>query len=715
LLIGLMVVAMMGAVAGIYYGMQPTVPVTLKLRYDVPPALMEEEHALALHRKEQLDLLRYDDAVRQAALDTLQRTSPSIAPTYLNDLQAFNSFAHNSVQWHDTERGTLVLSRQVTESERQAEMARLKAVGLAMYDQGASARAKRDLLSDEAQQLEEEIEKLLREAQGIGHDIEELLASLPRAGDDQAEHQKQEQALTERIDSLDDQWNAADRKVGQLKAQVTELESGNPLSGDEQLAELKRRLVDIEARLASAAQGDASAREQAEPAGSRVSPVDPDSDAPAPVLEKVVEELPTDARQLRALVEQRMQRVTQVADAGVAGGDEAALMDGVVEFNRLTAQLVDEIVPRHVLKAGEVEMLHQALLRTRRQRMVERLDADETIRTLRGEIALKERELGAALSDGLTDKASGLRMALRLSRDRLSLRTGQIEEGLAKDPDVIAATASYDTARQDALDTLREQRADFENELGAHRQALLVAAEQRAIPSLARAVAELDNAMQALVRQKTQGLAISQQVWAPADESDAPAVEETPASEEDPELSDAGGPQMVSFQEQERSEPPASQPTSLEDQANELRRQIREREQSLREAHATRLSELRDRLAAAQAASAKAQSEAQQARAQLINLQAGEQASERDRERLTQMRLDKEDKQTLLEEKRAELVKARAAGGVLPTALPPTDADIEAPVHVKDDRPLVMVAALLGILAIFLVPLYFTMRGDTRR
>ncbi len=78
------------------------------------------------------------------------------------------------------------------------------------------------------------------------------------------------------------------------------------------------------------------------------------------------------------------------------------------------------------------------------------------------------------------------------------------------------------------------------------------------------------------------------------------------------------------------------------------------------------------------------------------------------------MRLQKHDLDTLIEDKRAELTQARSSAAARATPLMPTDADVSAPLSGPDDRPLIIVAALLGILAVFLIPLYFTLRSDSR-
>src|SRR5690606_26684852 len=91
LLLGLMVAAMIGAVVGISFVLEPTAPVTLRLRYDIPPAL--DEGPRRQYKHDELTRLQTDDSLRENALNALQRTGPGVEPAYLADRVAFNKFA----------------------------------------------------------------------------------------------------------------------------------------------------------------------------------------------------------------------------------------------------------------------------------------------------------------------------------------------------------------------------------------------------------------------------------------------------------------------------------------------------------------------------------------------------------------------------------------------------------------------------------------------
>lgn len=724
LLFALSFVAAIAAVAGIWYGMQPTAPVTMKLRYDIPPAL--PEGAQIEYRQEQLNRL-LEDRVRLGAIDALGRMAPGVDPGYLADVNAYNEFALRAI-WSDQEQDTMVMSRSVRAAQRSAESARLKAIATALYDQGGTERAAQQRFAGEAQQLEGEIDKLNRQSEDLGRQVEEAIASLPPEERQSAAGEAQ---LAERIGQLDEQWTSAGRRVAQIREQIAALEDGDVLARDQRLADLKRRLGDIEAQIASSpdkaeakATGpadDGLGEPEATPAaGALPQPTEAGSTSasqPGAAVEERSD--PEDPRQLRGEMEARIETLTSQAGAAAAKLDAeaaAALRTHAAGFAAETQRLLAETLPKHLMIGGEVELLRQSLAKVRRQRSIELLDSDEKVRTLRAEVALKERELGAAVSDGLTERASGLRMALRLARDRLSMRVDVITGELENDSKVAEARRAYESRFQEARATLTDQREAFEQSLRAEREAIEQLVTGADAAALRRAMAAVESAARALVRYEAQRLPLVIEVW--ADRPAPPAAQ--PAAAEDEELSrtalDGAEPLRVMFQAGVQGEPrqQAATQTSLEAQAAELRKQIAQREQELREEQSSKLTQLRQQLAAADAAAAKAQREAQQARAQLGEMKAGAESAGRDRQRVAQLRVDRLDLESEIADKRRDLERVRASASVLATPRPPADADLEAPVAAADQRPRLIVIALAGIAALTFIGLFFTLRSVTR-
>lgn len=727
LLFALSFVAAIAAVAGIWYGMQPTAPMTMKLRYDIPPAL--PQGAQIQYRQEQLDRL-LEDRVRLGAIDVLGRLAPDVDPGYLADVNAYNQFALGAF-WTDDEQNTVLMSRSVPAAQRSAESARLKAVATALYDQGATERAAQQRFAGEAQQLEEEIDKLVRQSEDLGRQVEEAIASLPPEARQSA---AEEAELAERILRLDEQWTSAGRRVAQIREQITALEDGNALAQDQRLADLKRRLADIEAQIASSpdkAGAEATGLDDDEPGAEEAT-------AAAGALEQspraasnealqrdgAVDEpaapLPDDPRQLRGELEARIEALnTRAAAVATKLDAEAgdALRTHAAEFAGATERLLAQTLPKHLVIGGEVELLRQSLAKVRRQRSVELLDSDEKVRALRAEVALKERELGAAVSDGLTERASGLRMALRLARDRLSMRVDAVTGELENDSKVTEARRAYESRLQEARATLADQREAFEQSLSADRDAIAQLVHGADAAALRRVMSAVEAAARALVRHEAQLLPLVTEVWA---ERPAP-LEAKPAAAGDEELShsprDGDSALRVLFGAgAAQGEPPqqAATQTSLETQAAELRRQIAQREQELREEHASKLAQLRQQLAAAEAAATKAQREAQQARAQLGEMKAGAESAGRERQRVAQLRVDRLDLESEIADKRRDLERVRASASVLATPRPPADADLEAPVASADQRPRLIVIALAGIAALTFIGLFFTLRSVAR-
>ena len=731
LLIALAFMAAAGVGAGIWYGLQPNVTVTMKLRYDIPESLSNDSQTA--YRRAQLDAL-LEDSLRQHAQNLLEVGASGTEPDFLADLASYNRFALTA-GWSDAEPNTLLLRRDASLSQRAAESARLKAVATALYDRGGTDRAARQRYGNELQQLEAELERSLQQLEEVTRQIEEAVARLPLPRD-AASDVAQEQQLEERVAKLDEQWSAASRRILQIREQELSLQKADPYADDRQLAELNRQLTDIEAQMAlfrrRTPDGDepaASAEETRQqerglllefPAALLFddSLLDETLAQPAAQLQAAnpgpLPEPPLDAgsRASGGPLQEQAKALLAHADTAAESLDPQQaqhLKTEAAAFAATVAHLLDKTLPAQVRTAGEVELLRQALLRTRRQRSVAMLDADEGIRTLRAEAALKERELNAAISDGLSERAVGLRMALRLTRDRLSMRVDEVTARLGDDAKVAAARRSYEAALISGRDSLTAQRTQFENALAVHRAAVRTLAPAGAADGLARAMTDLETAAREQIDEHSARLPLLRDVWAAdpegADEADQPQSEA-------PAAGDQRAHEELSFVYLLTQEPPipATQP-SLEEQAADLRRQIEARHGELREEQAQKLAQLREQLAAAEAAAAKAQRAAQEARGQLAEMRSEQESAIRERQRVSQRRVEKVDLESAIAEKHRELERARVATGMLATPLPPADVDLVVPVAAADPRPRLLLVSM-GVIAILtLMGLLFIVRS----
>lgn len=665
LLFATAVVAMIGAIVAIWIGMAPRTPVSMKVRYDVPQSL-DEDARRSFQENQQMLLAKPD--TRPLVLEHLRQAAPNVDADFLIDPVAYNRFALGAY-WSQDEPDTLVLERPSIHPEE--EMARLKAVAAALYEKSRGDRRLLERSDQTSRQLQSEIADLSTDIETLNRRIGELAANLPETDGDPVRLAARESELRERIAGLDELWTRSDRRVAELKQELSRMDGQNPLADDARLRTLRDRLAEIEQQLEDLSTG---------------------SEAPAQRQSGSWHLVSTQLRARPAAFD---------ADGPEENSTQASPAERIAT---LADQLLAEMLPAHLKSAAVIEMARAKVQRLEGARYDELVAADAEAQRLSGDISLRERQLNAARADGVEAEIRPLEMTLRVLRNRLDVRQRSLRVDAANAPEVMAAAQELEASTRTRTQQMRSERdaiLQTLDELLAER----VEGSGGTFGSLEATA--IRASLAAAVFEQARRSPVTAAIWLGVDGFDLP--------EDEPEADEAGEAETASWiLAQDAASQPAVDPVDpveLQEELARVQRAIERREAEIRGELETTGTRLRQQLASAEATASKAQREAQEARAELSQLMAGRDSDQAQRQRLAELRAQKADAEGRITDLQSQLTAVQERLQRLAVPRPPSDVDV-ARSEVEDKRIEYIIYSMIAISMFTLAGFFVIYRGS---